>query len=74
MSHNHQTTRVVWILDRVIANLVLTTLGIMRVAHIAFKVFDHLDLNLTRFVEWRIFLKCDQGLVSWSHGVEPRLA
>jgi hypothetical protein len=36
----------------------------MRLAHRAFEVFDHPDLDLTRFVEQRNFLKCDQVLVS----------
>jgi hypothetical protein len=51
MSHNHQTTRVVWIFHRVIPNLVLRNVGIMRLAHRAFKVFDHPDLDLTQFIE-----------------------
>jgi hypothetical protein len=74
LSHNHQTTRVILIFHRVIPNLVLNTVGIMHLAHRLFKVFDHLELDLTRFVEQRIFPNWDQGLVSWSHGIEPRLA
>jgi hypothetical protein len=46
----------------------------MRLAHRAFEVFDHPDLNLTRFVEQLIFPKCDQVLVSWLRGVESELA
>jgi hypothetical protein len=38
--------------------------GVMLLAHRSFKVFDHSDLDLTRFVEQRIFLECDQVLVS----------
>jgi hypothetical protein len=47
--------------------------GIMRLAHRAFEVFDHLDLDLTRFAKQRIFPECDQVLESWPRGVEPRL-
>jgi hypothetical protein len=54
-------------------SLVLRTVGVMRLAHRAFEVFDHLDLDLTWFVDLRFFLKCNQVLVSWPHGVEPRL-
>jgi hypothetical protein len=74
MSRNHQTTRVVLIFHSVIPNLVLRIVGVMRLAHRAFEVFDHSDLDLTRFVEQRIFSKCDQVLVSWLRGVEPELA
>jgi hypothetical protein len=76
MSRNHQTTRVVWIFHRMIPNLVLGIVDIMCLAHRAFKVFFHLDLNLTQFVEQRIFSMCDQVLVSvsWLHGIEPGLA
>jgi hypothetical protein len=52
----------------------LGTVGFMRLAHRAFKVFDHPDLDFTRFVEQRMFPKCDQVLVSCPHGIEPRLA
>jgi hypothetical protein len=45
----------------------------MRLAHRAFEMFDHPDLNLTRFFEQRILPKCDQILVLWSRGVEPML-
>jgi hypothetical protein len=52
---------------------VLRTVGVVRLAHRAFEVFDHPDLDLTQFVEQRIFPQCDQVLVSWPHGIEPRL-
>jgi selenocysteine lyase/cysteine desulfurase len=55
MSHNHQTNWVVWIFYRAIPNLV----------HRAFEVFDHLDVDLTHFIEQIIFPKCDLVLVSW---------
>jgi hypothetical protein len=74
MSHNYQTTRVVWIFHRAIFIIVLRTVDVMHLAHRAFEVFDHPDLDLTRFVEQRIFLEWDQFLVSWSCGIDPRLA
>jgi hypothetical protein len=37
-----------------IPSLLLRTLGVMRLAHRAFEVFDHPDLDLTRFVEQSI--------------------
>jgi hypothetical protein len=74
MSHNHKTTWVVWIFHWTIHILVLRIVGVMHLAQRAFKVFDYLDQNLTRFVEQRIFSKCDQVIVSWLRGVEPRLA
>jgi hypothetical protein len=74
LSRNHQTTQVVWIFHQMIPNLVVRTVGIMCLAHRAFEVFDHPDLDLTRFVEQRIFPKCDQVLVSCPCGVEPGLA
>jgi hypothetical protein len=54
---------VVWILHRVISNLVLRIVGVMCLAHRAFKVFDHPDLGLTWFVVQTILFKCDQSLV-----------
>jgi hypothetical protein len=51
MSHNDQTTQVVWIFYRVIPNLVLRTVGVMHLAHRSFEIFDHLDLDLTQFVQ-----------------------
>jgi hypothetical protein len=57
-----------------IPNLVVRNVSVMLQARRAFKVFDHPDLDLTRFVEHGIFLKCDQVLVSWLHGIDPRLA
>jgi hypothetical protein len=53
---------------------VLMTVAIMCLAQREFKIFDHPDLDLTRFVEQRIFLKCDHILVSWPRGIEPILA
>jgi hypothetical protein len=73
MSHNHQTTQEVWIFHWMIPNLVLRTVGVMCLTHRAFKVFDHPNVDLTQFVEQRIFPKCDQVLVSWPCGIEPRL-
>jgi hypothetical protein len=35
---------------------VLRTVGVMHLAHKAFEVFDHLILDLTRFVEQRVLL------------------
>jgi hypothetical protein len=57
----------------VIPSLVLRIVGFMFQAHREFEVFDHPDLDLTQFIEERIFIECDQVLVSWLHGVEPRL-
>jgi hypothetical protein len=37
-----------------IPSLLLRTLGVMRLAHRAFEVFDHPDLDLTLFVEQSI--------------------
>jgi hypothetical protein len=54
-----------------IPNLLLMTVGVLRLAHRAFKVFDHLDLDLIRLVEQWIFSKCDEVLVSWPRGIEP---
>jgi hypothetical protein len=51
MSHNHQTTWVVWIFHQVILNLALRVVGVMHLAHRAFKVLDRPDLDLTRFIE-----------------------
>jgi hypothetical protein len=57
MNRNQQITRVVWIFHQTIPSLVLRTVGVMCLAHRAFKVFDHPDLDLIRFVELRIFPK-----------------
>jgi hypothetical protein len=51
----------------------LRTVSIVRPVHRAFKAFDGSDRDLARFVELRIFLRCDQFLVSWSRGIEPWL-
>jgi hypothetical protein len=53
---------------------VLRIVGVMRLAHRAFEIFHHPDLNFTRFVEQRIVPECDQVLVSWPRDVEPSLA
>jgi hypothetical protein len=47
-----------------ISNLVLMNVDVMHLAHTGFEVFDYLDLDLTQFVEQRIFFKCDQVLMS----------
>jgi hypothetical protein len=52
---------------------VLRTVGVKHLAHRRFDTFDHPDLDLTQFVEQRIFSKCDKVLVSCLHGIEPRL-
>jgi hypothetical protein len=57
-----------------IPSLVLRIVDVMQLAHRAFKLIDHSDLDLTRFVEQRIFPRCDQVLVSWSCEIEPRLS
>jgi hypothetical protein len=52
---------------------VLSTVGIIRLAHKAFKIFKifyYPDLDLTHFVEQRTFLECDQVLMSCPCGVE----
>jgi hypothetical protein len=54
--------------------LVLKIVGAIRLAHKAFEVFDHPNLDLTWFVVQRIFQKCHQVLVSLPHGIEPRLS
>jgi hypothetical protein len=45
----------------------------VRRVHRAFEAFDDSDRNLARFVELKIFPRCDQFLVPWSHGIEPWL-
>jgi hypothetical protein len=52
---------------------VIRTVSVMRV-HRAFEAFDDLDRDLARFVELRIFPRCDQFLVAWPCGIEPWLA
>jgi hypothetical protein len=49
---------------RVIPNLVLKTVGIMRRVSRAFEAFDDPDQDLAQFIELRGFHKCDQFLVS----------
>jgi hypothetical protein len=46
----------------------------MRRVHRAFEAFDALDWDLTRFVEQRIFPRCDQFLVPWLRDIESWLA
>jgi hypothetical protein len=53
---------------------VLKTVSVVHRVHRALKSFDNLDQDLTQFVELRVFSKCDQLLVPWSHDIEPRLA
>jgi hypothetical protein len=74
MSHKHQPARAAWIFHRVVPSLVLSTVSVMRQIHRAFKAFDDLDRVFARFVELRIFPKCGQFLVPWSHGIELWLA
>jgi hypothetical protein len=66
MSHNHQTTWVVWILSPDNSQLTAQDCErhVMRLSHRAIEVLDHPDLYLTRFVDQRIFPKCDHVLVS----------
>jgi hypothetical protein len=47
--------------------------GVMHRVHRVFEAFDNPDWDLTRFVEQRIFPRCDQFLVAWSHGIKPWL-
>jgi hypothetical protein len=77
-SHHVQESHVlVWSssLDfhRVVPNLVLKTVSIVCWVHRAFEVFDDSDRDLAQFVEPRVFPRCDQFLVSWPCGVEPKL-
>jgi hypothetical protein len=67
MSHNNQSARAVWIFHQVVLSLVLKTVSIMHQVHRAFEAFDDPDQNLTRFVEQRIFPRCDHGRVA--HGL-----
>jgi hypothetical protein len=52
---------------------VIKTAVVMRRVHRAFKAFDDPDRDLDRFIELRIFPKCDQFLVPLSRGIEPWL-
>jgi hypothetical protein len=63
-SRIYQLARAVWIFHQVVPSLVLKTMGIMRRVCRAFEAFDDSDQNHAQFVELRIFLKCDQFLVS----------
>jgi hypothetical protein len=53
---------------------VLRTVGVMHRVYIAFKAFDDLDQDLTRFIELRIFPRCDLFLVPWSCSIEHWIA
>jgi hypothetical protein len=70
----YQPAQTVWIFHRVVPSLVLKTVRVMHQVHRAFKAFDDPDHDLAQFVELRVFPKCDQFLVPWSRGIEPRLA
>jgi hypothetical protein len=75
MSRNYQSARAVWNFHWVVPSLlVLRNVSIVRWVHRAFEAFDDSDRDLTRFVELRIFPRCDQFLVPWSHGINPWLA
>jgi hypothetical protein len=50
---------------------VFKIVGVMRRVHRAFEAFDDLDRDLARFIESRIFHRCDQFLVPWSCDVDP---
>jgi hypothetical protein len=58
---------------RVVPNLVLKTVGIVCQVHRTFEAFDDSDRYLAQFIEPRIFSRCNQFLVLWPHGVEPKL-
>jgi hypothetical protein len=58
----------------VVPNLVLNTVGIVCRVHRTFEAFDDLDRDLAQFVEPIVFPRCDQFLVPWPHGVDPKLA
>jgi hypothetical protein len=73
-SRIYQPARAVMIFHRVVPSLVLRTISIVHQVHRPFEGFDDSDQNLAQFVELRIFLMCDQFLVSWLCGVEPKLA
>jgi hypothetical protein len=59
---------------QVVPNLVLKVVGIMCRARRAFEVFDDLDRDIAEFIEPRVFHRCDQFLVPWPRGIEPKLA
>jgi hypothetical protein len=73
-SHIYQPTQVVWIFHQVVPSLMLKTVGAVRQVRRAFEAFDNSDRDLAQFVELRVFPRCDQFLVSWLRGIEPRLA
>jgi hypothetical protein len=53
---------------------VLRAVGVMCRVHRAFEAFDDPDRDLARFVELRIFPRCDQFFMPWSRGIEPWLS
>jgi hypothetical protein len=57
----------------VVPNLVLKTVGIVCHVRRPFEAFDDSDRDLAQFVEQRVFPRCDQFLVPWPRGVEPKL-
>jgi hypothetical protein len=59
---------------RVVPSLVLKMVDIACRVHITFEAFDDSDRDLAQLVKPRVFPRCDQFLVSWLHGVEPKLA
>jgi hypothetical protein len=72
-SHTYQPTLAVWVFHRVVPSLVLQTMSVICRVCRAFKAFDDLDQDRAKFIELRIFLRCDKFLVLWSRGIEPRL-
>jgi hypothetical protein len=69
----YQPAWAVWIFHWVVPSLVLKTVSIMRRVHRAFEPFDVPDWDLAKYVELRVFCRCDQFLVHWPCGIEPRL-
>jgi hypothetical protein len=60
-------------LDVTAPNLVLKTVGIVCRVRRALEAFDDSDRDLAQFVELRVFPRCDQFLVPWLRGIEPKL-
>jgi hypothetical protein len=58
----------------VVPNLVLKTVGIMCRVRRTFEAFDISDRDLSQFLEPSVFSQCDLFLVSWTRGIEPKLA
>jgi hypothetical protein len=57
----------------VVPNAVLKIVDIVCQVRRTFEAFDNSDRDLAQFVEPRVFPRCDQFLVSWSHDVEHKL-